>query len=148
MSEKQKVLFVDDEPMFARAYVEALEKNFDVIYRTNVQDGMIAIRTLPDLRLLVLDIMMPPPEEVPEEEVEGGLGTGVFMLKQIKSRVISKNRPLPVVILTNRRPDVVEQAVRNQGFTEDFVSIRQKNDTPAFFLPRLVTQSIQRWYPE
>src|SRR5262249_12270459 len=144
MTSRERIVFIDDEPFFARSYVEKLEQDYNVIYNDNVEDGLQSVRNQNDLRLLILDIMMPSPASVSGEDTEQGLGTGLWILRQILPRVQNRNRPLPVCILTNRKPNIVVEAVTKLGIGEELVVVRHKSDTPAFYLPRLVRQLIDR----
>lgn len=131
-----RILFVDDEPFFARNYVQALERaGHEVILKDNAQEGLDCLVNLFNpIHLIVLDFMMPTPAGVAEQDTEGGLATGRWFLTEAKKHVEEKQ--LPVIVLTNRAAETVTSIVRDDvQLGEKQCRILHKTQTPAFYLP-------------
>jgi CheY-like chemotaxis protein len=129
------ILFIDDEELYARRYINHLEKQeFVVHYCDRAEDAQRFLEQNTDIRGIVLDIMMPTPETVSDQVTNHGLDTGLWVLQQLKDYVICK--PRPVLILTNRHPQIVEDGVRRVGLPSWLVEVRRKVETPAFYLPK------------
>jgi CheY-like chemotaxis protein len=137
------VLFIDDEAFFARRYIEELKTNFTVIFCESAIEAIELIRNGDEFRAVILDIQMPPPKDLSPQTTNGGLDTGLWLLREVKDLVIQ--RPLPVAILTNRLPNVIQGTVDKMGFPEQLIEIRHKTDTPADKLVIRLQIMIQRW---
>lgn len=86
MSNQNKILLVEDDPMVVRVYQKRLEKEgFKVILAFNVKEGLEALRK-EKVHLILLDIIMPKIN-------------GIKMLRIVKANPVLKD--IPVVILTN-----------------------------------------------
>lgn len=132
-----KVVIIDDDTFWMIPYRTALlRRGLDVLYAATVQDGLHALLD-PNVRVVLLDVMMPaqPPYDI--EEVEEGLSTGIRVLQDLRNRVIS--RELNVVLLTNRGVDIVRDRVAAAGFDEDLVRIYAKNETSPVLVGDLVS---------
>jgi len=140
-----KILFIDDEGFFARPYIERLEKLFTVDFSDSASEGLENIRSRDEHKAIVLDIMMPSPTGIASTVTKDGLATGLWMLGEIKEIVIK--RPLPVIILTNRALNIVEDAVSALEFPDVLVQILPKSQTPNFVLPKKVQLMVDKWYP-
>jgi DNA-binding response OmpR family regulator len=96
MSEKNKVLLVEDDPMVVKMYQRKLTmEGFDLFLAFNGEEGLLAMaKNRPDI--ILLDIMMPKMN-------------GLEMLKEIKNEELWKG--IPVVMLTNLgdRPEDVQK---------------------------------------
>jgi DNA-binding response OmpR family regulator len=96
MSEQNKVLLVEDDPMVVKMYQRKLTMDgFDLSLAYNGEEGLIALfKNRPDI--ILLDIMMPKMN-------------GFEMLKRIKSN--ERWKDIPVVMLTNLgdRPEDVQK---------------------------------------
>lgn len=107
MSEKNKILLVEDDPMVVKMYNRKLTmEGFDVFLAFNGEEGLVALsKNCPDI--ILLDVMMPKMN-------------GFEMLKKIKNDKLWKD--IPVVILTNLgdRPEDVEKS-RELGATDYWV---------------------------
>src|SRR6185437_9682819 len=97
---KRKILFFDDEGYVLKPYLRELEKDFDVHFFEDITNGEKILANHPDIKLLILDVMMPTPEGVASSATNDGHSTGTWFLKQIRGIVV--NRPLPVIVLTNK----------------------------------------------
>jgi CheY-like chemotaxis protein len=145
MDKKQQIIFVDDEAYWSRHYVAELQKTYEVLYHRKAAGGLQSVHAHPEARLLVLDIMMPAPEDVPADQTENGLSTGIWFLEEI--RKIVKERPLPVIVLTNRRLKEVEGALADASIPKGLLILKAKIEVPRFFLPHLVRETIEKHYP-
>ena len=122
------VVFIDDEIFWARGYVDALSERFRV---SAIQDAVNAISFVnehDDIDAIVVDVMMPTPAGVAPEDVEDGLTTGIWLIKQL-GPYIKRNR-IPVFVLTNRAGDTVQEAIDALDFPEGLVTVHRKIDTP------------------
>lgn len=100
MSEKNKVLLVEDDPMIVKMYQRKLTADgFDLSLAFNGEEGLIALsKSRPDI--ILLDVMMPKMD-------------GFEMLKKVKHDELWKD--IPVVILTNLS-DHPEDKKRSQEY--------------------------------
>ena len=156
MSDKTSILFVDDEIFFARGYHEKLTERFDVYFEHRVLEAMNLARNTDKIAAMVLDIMMPAPTEREiqllsddgggrgrHDLIEGGLGTGLWLLDTLADVIV--DRPLPVVVLTNRRPDIVASKIAElDDVPEKMVKVCAKLETPAFVLPEILDEHMRR----
>jgi CheY-like chemotaxis protein len=142
MEKKETIIFVDDEKYWSGPYVRELEKTYEVLYRKTAVAGREAVLAHSGAKLLVLDIMMPPPSEVPESETESGLATGIWLLEEVRKVIIE--RPLPVIVFTNRNVPAVEQGLADVPLPKGLLVIHSKIDTPKFYLPHLVGGMIDK----
>jgi len=129
---KPKLLFVDDEKYFSTRYLEALAENFEVEHRAGAGEALQYLKHEGLPAAMVLDIMMPTPQGVPESETNHGLDTGIWLLKELKS--IWNPWRLPVFILTNRRLDSVRERLAGLALPEAYLRLNAKVETPAFYL--------------
>ncbi len=137
-----RILFVDDERLFMKRYREVLDDNFTVTFIDNVVEALEFLRGTPSIDALLLDIMMPPASQATIVATGGGLNTGLWLLQELK--IIYDPWILPVFILTNRSLSVVSNAVKQLGSPQQFMEIRSKIETPAFYLPGAVEVLISR----
>jgi CheY-like chemotaxis protein len=101
---KINVLFVDDEiyddEIKKESYkIKELEKNGDIkVYP--VLDGTETLKYLRENKpdIIILDIMMPPGEELASKEVKRGLETGFVLLDEI---IENMRLQIPIIVLTN-----------------------------------------------
>jgi len=140
------VLFVDDEPYFAGRYVEHLSAKFDVKLIDQASDVFSLLKSDPTLAAIILDVMMPPPADAPPSATQDGVATGVWLLKEIQNRYPGQ-AATPAMILTNRNPAGVRANLDEMRVNTSFVEVRQKLDTPAFLLPKFLTELIQKTKP-
>lgn len=127
MSEKKKVLIVEDEEMLLDSYAEILEsENFDV-YRAN--DGYKGLELLEthkgELSLVVLDLMMP--------------GLDGLEVLRIKTENKEKYGESPVLVLTNMTS---EKAIK-EAFDIGAVSYLIKTEMDADSLVKEVNKIIK-----
>ena len=135
-----EILFVDDEWFFAARYVQELRKHFKVHFLDRADEVVSFLQANPAIKALILDIMMPTPEGVSEEDTGKGMDTGLWLLEEIQKQVATW--PFPVMILTNRNTGGIEQELRLREIPLKYVDVRWKLDTPAFYLPDLLIHLI------
>ncbi len=141
--QKPVILFVDDEPAFAQRYLEELRKQFEVIYVADASEALEVMRQrLGEIRALVIDVMMPTPEGVSDTDTDDGFETGLWLLQQFRGYPAGDWR-MGVIVLTNRRTDLIRDGLRRRGIDEQGVQIYRKIDMPAFALPRRVKGLIE-----
>jgi CheY-like chemotaxis protein len=134
--DKPKVLLVDDDRFFARAYREALDREFDVEFVDNADAAIKRVKSPERLDALLLDIMMPTPQGVAAEATDDGFETGIWVLRQTTATLIE--RRLPVLVLTNRAMRLVTEALLKINLPAGRVVARQKGDTKASELAKIV----------
>ena len=140
---KLRILYVDDEPNYAKFYVKKLEETYDVTY---VEEADQALALLSEqgaaFAAVVLDIMMPVPPETDDAETDSGFETGLWLLDRFR-RSSGAVLPFPVVILTNRRVDLIKAGMERRQLDPGSVQIHRKIETPAFALPKLLKAAIE-----
>lgn len=140
-TDKEEILFVDDEAFFAARYIENLSREFTVHFADNATTALHRLENSLHIKALVLDIMMPAPHKVPLDQTAGGLDTGIWLLRQIQENHIAI-WPFPVLILTNRNVDLVKTLLRDIQVSERYVEVRKKLDTPAFIINTILKAHI------
>lgn len=106
---KKRILFIEDERFFLEELQLALTQ-YDITPAYSASGGMELIQD-GDFDAVLLDIMMPPPEDIDPEHVGYGRSTGVEICRRIKEL-----RPqLPVIVLSVvRDPGILDQ-IREVG---------------------------------
>lgn len=139
------ILFIDDEPYYARHYVEALQKSgYSVAVYDNAEGGLAHLRANATmLQLVVLDYMMPTPTGVADSDTLDGLATGRWVVRQ--ARELLESLDLRVLILTNRNVDVVQQEIAEfaQLLVRGLITVLHKTETRPSILPMIVGQLTQ-----
>ena len=94
------ILMIDDEKRTLDSYLDELQMSkFQVRSELSADAGFRFMEEhANELKLLILDVMMPSGGSFNEEETERGLTTGV----RFYERVRASNEQLPIIILTNR----------------------------------------------
>jgi CheY-like chemotaxis protein len=95
------ILFVDDEPRYISSFVEELELEFgkDKINCSKDVDEALDFfnHNSNEIKIIILDEMMPPGKTFKNGLTQTGLRTGLFFYKHIR-----QNFPdLPIIIFTN-----------------------------------------------
>ena len=93
------ILFIDDEQRYMDAYRQELEiAGHDVSFVNDVDAAAEFLDAHADsIRLVILDLMMPPGHTFRGEDTREGLLTGVRFYERIRKRTLR----LPVIIFTN-----------------------------------------------
>jgi CheY-like chemotaxis protein len=138
---KSQVLFIDDETFFARPYLEELETAFTVHVRSEIREGVSAVSSIKGIESIVLDVMMPPPDDIVDFNFDGGLNTGLWALRVLRDQLIAN--ALPVILLTNRNLGFVRNSVDALEFPHGLIEIRYKVETPRWLLKQLVQRSME-----
>ncbi len=93
---KKKILFVDDEPWYARDMMEQLEEEeYQVIPAYDGTQALEILESGEPIDLIVLDIMMPTGQRItdPLEGKRTGVKVGEFIRMEMKSKI-------PIIYLT------------------------------------------------
>lgn len=142
MADEIEILFVDDDRFFARTYTEQLEEaGFVVHYCQYGAEIPRFIDEHPNIRAIILDIMMPTPEGIRPSVTNNGLDTGLWLLGEIREDVV--HVPRPVLILTNRSPLALEERLPGLDMPNSVLQVRRKSETPAEELPRHIENLIR-----
>ena len=112
------ILYIDDQPHYARLYVEALEEaDYEVIFCERAELGLAYLRAhASSLGVVILDYMMPTPKGVSDNETLDGKATGRWLLRQ--ARELLEACRLPVIVLTNRSIPVVTTEIEELTLME------------------------------
>jgi CheY-like chemotaxis protein len=101
------ILFVDDELHFVRSYIEELElSGFGVQFCASVDSALEYLAAnRGEVKLCIIDIMMPPGTAFAGIDTQSGLMTGNLLYDRIRQEVPG----VPLVVLTNRISEEVER---------------------------------------
>lgn len=105
------ILFVDDESREIDSFVRELQSSgHDIVFHHTV-DAALAFfdSNRAAIRLLILDIMMPPGSAFEKDDTQMGLRTGIRFYERIREAAPD----LPVILFTNvSEPQVIEKFKR------------------------------------
>jgi CheY-like chemotaxis protein len=139
-----KILFVDDEQFRVGKWKRRLsEGGFAVIPFDSVVEVLKYCDDNSDIDGMILDVMMPTPEGIPESITEDGNSTGIYLLQQLREYIEAHR--LPVVVVTNRQFDEVSERVNEVGFTDGLVGVCHKPNTTPDELYILLKQLTEKW---
>ncbi len=127
---KPLIIFVDDEPRLIDAYIRELEFGYEVQHLSNINNLLNLLKQKSkQIKLLILDIMMPPGNILSLENTQHGLKTGLLLYETIRK----DNSQLPIIIFTNVTKDEQNEIVKkiNQDKKAKFL---QKEDYLPFEL--------------
>lgn len=128
---------IDDEPFFARGYVDNLVRDgHHVLLVMNADSAYEELHKERHYDIIILDVMMAAPAGIPDAEVNSGLDTGIYLLKRLLKEKAKGVQDIPIVILTNRTTGYVKEAIAALNIPNTYV--RSKIDTPASYLPKLL----------
>lgn len=109
---KKKVLYIEDEKFLLEQVQIALE-DFDIVLASSAVKGMELVNKM-DFDAVLLDIMMPPPDDIDPEIVGYGRTTGVEICRRIRNL-----KPhLPIVILSVVRDPGILGKIKDAGANE------------------------------
>jgi CheY-like chemotaxis protein len=143
------ILFIDDETHFASYDIEAMkDANYEVIHHDTAAGGLAHIREHSgEIDLIVLDIVMPTPKDVAPTETNGGLDTGIWLLRQVRD-LIAENL-IPVIVLSGRGSASLEHVIADVvALPEGLVQVTSKTVTPPRFLPNLISHMLRKSVPK
>lgn len=111
---KRKILFIEDELFTLEQLQIALEDyNYEIIPASSAMEGMNLVNTM-NFDAVLLDIMMPPPNDVDPEIVGNGRTTGVEICRRIRHL-----RPdLPIIVLSVVRDPSILRRINEAGANE------------------------------
>jgi len=109
---KKKVLFIEDEEFLLEQLQIALG-DYDIIPASSAQKGMEFIQKT-QFDAVLLDIMMPPSDDMDPELVGYGRSTGVEICRRIKN----ENPDIPIVVLSVVRDPKILNRIKDAGVDE------------------------------
>jgi len=139
MSEtKIRVLLVDDEVYPISLYIKAMSRSGLIVdYCSTTEEAMDSHRASQSYDVILLDIMMDPGERFEGEAHQGGIRTGIFMLKEL----MRLHPTTPIIIITNvSDPDITAEL---KGMKPS-VLIASKLDYPPLELVDLVERTVSK----
>jgi len=130
------ILMYEDEKYYIEEYIEKLrESGFIVQILDNAKEFLQrAGENLKNIRLFIIDLMVfGPGNEFYGRNTNGGSNSGLILLDEIekleKSKTVSNH--IPIIIFTNRKGPVFEEASRNRRVTR---AIRKSDVLPSEFI--------------
>lgn len=129
-----KVLFVDDEPIFAQTYVLGLSvRGIEATLVTSVEKAREAFAQEGfDYRVAILDLWMPGPHDLIGDGNPNGYQTGVLLAKELRK----KHATIPIILLSN----FSDQIDASQLVGMEDVKICDKTSVPPSQLARLILE--------
>lgn len=121
-----KLLFIEDEISTNKPLFEYLDKKYDIKWLKTAKEAIDHINATSDYGLVILDIMMAPPDGMVELEgidIRSGYSMGIGILKLI-NRV---NKDVKVIIFSARN-DFENEALNNLKYDEQFLKPRIVDD--------------------
>ena len=108
----KRILFIEDEKFFLEELQIALA-DYEITPAYSAPSGMELVQS-EDFDAVLLDIMMPPPDDMNPECVDYGRSTGVELCRRIKNL----KPELPIVVLTVVRDPVILERIKEAGATK------------------------------
>lgn len=108
------ILFLDDEPRLMHSYKDYLQRKLDpegykVIFHSKVDEALEFFeRHINEIRLVILDIMMPTGDRLSGSRTNGGLTTGLLVYEKIREAAPN----LPIIFFTNFSNDDEEKRLK------------------------------------
>jgi len=109
---KKRILFIEDERFFLEQIQMALT-DYEITPAYTAPEG-IELAQSKKFDAVLLDIMMPPPDDMDPESVDYGRSTGVEICRKIKGM----KPELPVIILTVVRDPAILERIAEAGAAE------------------------------
>lgn len=133
------ILLVDDEERYIRGYIEAIkEAELPLQYCREVDEALkFLAEHLHEVRLIILDVMMPPGNSFETVYTDAGRRTGL----RVYERIRQMTRYLPVMVLTNVTDSEIARTFRKD---EQCWFGNKKNYKPEAFLFE-VRRMIDSW---
>lgn len=99
------VVFIDDEPNRIRFYIRAVQsRGYQILVLQDTDDAWEFFQQpRPEVRAVVLDIMMPPGKHLADAAHVGGTRTGVFLYRRILEQMAIQaihRHSIPIAALT------------------------------------------------
>ncbi|QDV18562.1 hypothetical protein Pan153_32210 [Gimesia panareensis] len=141
---KPKLLFVDDDRYFTERYVRHLETRFDIVRIHYAGDVLKYVEEDKEIKIIILDIMMPTPKGIASSATADGMDTGLWLLQELNSMLCE--RRIPILIYTNRKDtDVVQERVDEMKFPNNLVRIATKRRPRAQQLPEVAFKHLSKF---
>jgi len=111
---KKRILFIEDEKFTLEQLQIALEDyDYEIVPASSATEGMNLVSKL-NFDAVLLDIMMPPPEDIDPEIVGNGRTTGVEICRRIRHL----KPDLPIVVLSVVRDPGILRRINEAGADE------------------------------
>lgn len=136
-----RIAFIDDDLFFSRNYIDRLRDKFDVVAIDNAGDALSFIQAADDLVAIIVDVMMPAPAGVDPKDVNDGLDTGIWLIRNLVPWL--QSHPIPVLVLTNRMPTPIRDSLADLDLPDGLITIRMKLNTPSSFLGVFLAKAIE-----
>ena len=138
-----KILFVDDELYHVRDYIAEVTKDHEVQHCENAADALLILRDIGAVDGIILDIQMPTPQDVAPVSTGDGVDTGLWFLQVERETLIE--RGIPVLILTNRKPDVIRERVKSMDFPAHLWEVVQKAHVSTHQVRVKISAMLRTW---
>ncbi|MFN7929346.1 MAG: response regulator [Blastocatellia bacterium] len=132
------ILFIDDEDEMEsfELGLKLSEYEYQVKRVTNVDDAWEYLNCNEvQIKLIIMDIMIPPGDLFNDVDTKGGLRTGLDLLEKIRE----KNNSLPVIVFSN----VSDQKIISHFQRQPKCLFLRKEEEGAFTLPHKVHQLLK-----
>ncbi|HGJ65365.1 TPA: response regulator [bacterium] len=106
----KQILFIEDDKFLLDQLHIALKDYYDIIPASSAIEGLEALEKM-NFDAVILDIMMPPPDDIDAELVGYGRTTGIEICRRIKNI----KPDLPVIILSVVRDPGILDRISNAG---------------------------------
>jgi CheY-like chemotaxis protein len=107
-----RVLMLEDEPTLVNHLPRLLkEAGLNVIATTSIAEALGMLLSADDFDAIMLDIMMPPPEDIDPEKVDYGRLTGIEVARQMKDICPD----VPIVVFTVLTDPEIRVKIREAG---------------------------------
>lgn len=105
------ILFIDDERRGIASYIEEIAfSGYQVELKNDIDSAFQFIKDNSNkIKLIILDIFMPPGKLLKSIDTDDGLKTGVFFYQEI--RQISPD--LPIIVFTNFSVEVIADQIQH-----------------------------------
>lgn len=110
---KMKILYVEDEQWIMGGIIDSLSIDYEVLTAKNADQALEIIESNENIRLIILDIMMPPGIRV--QNSHNGKTTGVELARIIVNELKSK---MPIICYTVVNDPAVAEALWALGVKE------------------------------
>lgn len=141
----KKVAFIDDEIAITRPYRDRLMAEgatLEVFEYISEMLEFVDGGGLGEIDAIVADLQMPRPDAVNDADfIETGSLSGLWLLKQIKVRVVAEH--VAVVVLTNVGEPRYRDHLRGLEYPSKHIAAYQKMELAAIRLPQVVAERIQ-----
>ena len=122
-----KILFIEDEIFTNKPLFEYLKEKYDIIWLQTSTDAIDYVNKNTDYGLVILDIMMAPPDGMDELEgidIRNGYSMGLGILKLINR----KNEQAKIIIFSARNDFESEKIFKQLKYDERFLKPRIVDD--------------------